>query len=84
MGRQSVIFILLAIVLFQIAYHDVVCLHFSWPSRVLGLSWQIGDETSKNLTTSFIETIFTERGKKSFINLFFNNGERGGSGYVNL
>ena len=36
----------------------------------MGLSWQIGDETSKNLTTSFIETIFTERGKKSFVNLF--------------
>ena len=59
-------------------------LYFLWPSSVLGLSWQIGDETSKNLTTSFIETIFTERGKKSSVNLFFNNGERGGSGYVNL
>ena len=45
-------------------------LYFWWPSSVLGLSWQIGDETSKNLTTSFIETIFTERGKKSFVNLF--------------
>ena len=66
MGRQSVIFILLAIVPLQIACHDVVCLHFSWPSRVLGLSWQIGDETSKNLTTSFIETIIAERGKKAF------------------